>query len=272
MSSKLEYVLCELDAMERTARMRSPLHGLDARAKLLVTLVFLVTMLSVPLSRLSELLLFFLFPLVLCSMGGLSYSRIFRRSLLVLPFVAFIGVFNLFYDREPVFRIGSVIVTAGWISFLSIILRGLLSVQALIVLVSSTGYYRLCRSMQRLGVPSVFTTQLLFVYRYLFVLIEQGLAMSRARDARSFGRKSYPLKVWGMLIGQLLIRTFERAELISRAMLARGFTGCIPENVCDRSVWRMRDTLFLLLWSVALILMRLFYPVETLTALFNHLP
>ena len=193
--------------MERTARMQSPLHRTDARSKLLVTVAFLVTMLSVPLCRLPELLLFFVFPIVTCAMGGLSYGTIFRRSLVVLPFVAFIGVFNLFYDREPVFRVGALVVTAGWISFLSIVLRGLLSVQALLVLISSTGYYGLCRSMQRLGVPAVFTTQLLFVYRYLYVLIEEAAAMQQARDARSFGRKSYPLKVWGTLVGQLLIRT-----------------------------------------------------------------
>ena len=185
MKNRLQHVLCELDAMERTARMRSPLHALDARAKLLVTVVFLVTMLSVPLSRLSELLAFAVFPIVTAAMGGLNFGTVFRRSLIVLPLVAFVGVFNLFYDREPVFRIGTVVVTAGWVSFLSIILRGLLSVQALLILIGSTGYYRLCRSMQRLGLPSVFTTQLLFVYRYLYVLIEEALAMRRARDARA---------------------------------------------------------------------------------------
>ncbi len=267
MKNKLQHVLCELDAMERTARMRSPLHCTDARAKLLVTVVFLVTMLSVPLSRLSELLLFCIFPIVMAAMGGLNFGTIFRRSLIVLPFVAFIGVFNLFYDREPVFRIGTLVVTEGWVSFLSIILRGVLSVAALLILINSTGYYRLCRSMQRLGVPAVFTTQLLFVYRYLYVLIEEALAMQRARDARSFGRSSYPLKVWGRLIGQLLIRTFDRAEQISRAMLARGFTGRIPEDVFERPAWKMRDTVFLAVWSCALILLRVFHPVETFTTL-----
>lgn len=262
MKNKLAYVLCELEAMERTAHRQSPLHCLDARAKLIVTAVFLVTMLSVPLYRLSEILLYFVFPIVTAARGGLNYLPIFRRSLIVLPFVAFIGVFNLFYDREPIFRIGMLPVTAGWISFLSIILRGLLSVQALLILVYSTGYYRICRSMQQLGVPSVFTTQLLFVYRYIYVLVDESLAMSRARDARSFGRKSYPLKVWGTLIGQLLIRTFDRSEAIGRAMLARGFTGTIPAAIYPRTPWRMRDTRFLIGWSAVLILIRVFYPAE----------
>lgn len=267
MKNRLQYVLCELDAMERTAHMRSPLHCLDARAKLTVTVVYLVTMLSVPLVRLSDLLLYFAFPILTAAMGRLDYGRIFRRSLVVLPFVAFIGVFNVFYDREPAFRIGTLVITVGWTSFLSIILRGLLSVQGLLILVYSTGYYRLCRSMQQMGIPAVFTSQLLFVYRYLYVLIEETLAMSRARDARSFGRRSYPLKVWGTMIGQLLIRTFDRAEHITRAMLARGFTGHIPAMGGHRTAWSLRDTLFLTVWSAVLIAVRLYHPAERLSAL-----
>lgn len=271
MKNRLQYVLSQLDAMERTALGCSPLHSLDARAKLLVTVVFLVTMLSVPLTRLSDILLFFAFPLLTAAMGGLDYGQVFRRSLVVLPFVVFIGVFNLFYDRAPVLSVGPVVVTRGWICFLSIILRGLLSVQALLVLIQSTGYYNICRGMQRLGIPALFTTQLLFVYRYLYVLIEEALAMQRARDARSFGRRSYPLKVWGRLVGQLLIRTFERAERISRAMLSRGFTGRIPADIYNRPAWKTRDTVFLAAWSAVLVAMRLFRPVETISALLNRI-
>lgn len=267
MSSKLAYALSEMDAVERTAQGRSPLHRIDARAKLLVTAVFLVTMLSVPLTHLSELLLYFAFPLVTAAMGGLGFGSVFRRSLFVLPLVVFIGVFNLFYDREPVLQIGTLVVTRGWITFLSIVVRGLLSVQALLILISATGFYRLCRSMQQLGLPAVFTTQLLFVYRYIYVLIHEALKMSQARDARGFGRKSYPLRTWGTLIGQLLIRTVCRAESIGRAMLARGFTGRIPQNVCREQAWRPRDTAFLALWSAAFILMRICHPAEALATL-----
>lgn len=267
MSGKLAYVLAELDALEQRAQGQSPLHGIDARAKLLVTLAFLVTMLSVPLTHLSELLLYFLFPIIAAAAGGLRYASLFRRSLFVVPLVALIGVFNLFYDREPVLSVGSLVVTGGWITLLSIVVRGLLSVQMLLVLLSTTGFYRLCRGMQRLGVPAVFTTQLLFVYRYIYVLIREALQMTRARDARSFGRRAYPLRTWGTLIGQLLLRTCCRAELIGRAMLARGFTGRIPDTSGVRGAWRSRDTAFLAVSCAVLLLLRLTRPVETLAAL-----
>lgn len=265
--NRLQHVLSELDALERSARTESPLHRLDARAKLLTTAVFLTTMLSVPLSQLSEILFYALFPLLTAAMGGMRFGSVFRRSLAVLPFVALIGIFNLFYDREPVFRIGAVAVTEGWITFLAIMLRGLLAMQALLVLIGSTGFFELCRGLQRLGLPALFTMQLLFVYRYLYVLLDEALRLSWAREARSFGRRAMPLTVWGTLTGQLLVRTCDRAERIHRAMLARGFMGRLPDRLAAGSRWRRADTLFLAGWSALLLFARLLHPVETLTHL-----
>ncbi len=267
MSNRLQYALCELDALERTARTESPLHRLDARAKLLATAAFLLAMLSVPLSRLSEILFYALFPLVTAAMGGMRFGPIFRRSMLVLPFAALIGLFNLFYEKEPALRIGQLVVTEGWIDFFAILLRGMLSVQALLVLVGSTGFFGLCRGLQRLGVPRMLTVQLLFVYRYLHLLLDEALRMSQAREARSFGRRSFPLAVWGTLVGQLFIRTCDRAEQIHCAMLARGFTGRIPDYAGTRTRWRRADTLYLATWTGVFALARLLYPVETLSHL-----
>ncbi|MCM1150557.1 MAG: cobalt ECF transporter T component CbiQ [Alistipes sp.] len=265
MKNRLPYVLCELDALERNAWGTTPLHRLDARAKLLVTAIYLATMLSVPLSRLSEILLYALFPILTASMGGLRPGALLRKSLAVVPFAALIGIFNILYDRTPVFRIGPLTVTDGWIAFLSIVLRGLLSVEALLVLIGTTGFYGICRGMQRLGVPRFLTVQLLFVHRYLYVLIEEAIRMRQAREARSFDRRTLPLPLWGTLVGQLLIRACDRAEQIHRAMLARGFAGRIPDCTVARTHWRRQETIYVLAWGAALLLVRTAGPVETLT-------
>ena len=269
MKNSLQNALCALDALERNARTESPMHRLDARAKLLATTVYLVTMLSVPLPQLSEILLYALFPMATATLGGMRLGPLLRRSLAVLPFVALIGIFNLLYDRTPALRIGTLTVTEGGIEFAAILLRGILSMAALLVLIGTTGFYALCRAMQQSGIPRFLTVQLLFVYRYLRVLLEEALAMSRACDARSFGRKNPALRVWGTLVGQLLLRTFDRAEQIHRAMLARGFTGRIPDCTAGKPRWRRADTAFLAGWSLALIAARWSYPVETLTHLFR---
>lgn len=250
----LEKLLYEFNSIEQVSGLSSPLHALDARAKLLVTLLFLIFVLSLPLSNLAGLIFFCVYPIISCAMGGISYGQIFRRSLLVLPFIVFIGIFNPILDKRVVFYIGSVGITAGWISFVAIVLRGLLSVQAVVILIFTTGFYNLCQGMRRMGIPVLFTTQLLFVYRYIFVLLQEVLNMQRAIAARSFGRKSYPFRFWGILVGQLLIRTMTRSERIHRAMLARGFNGSIQTNFS--MVWKMKDTAYLITWSILFIGLR----------------
>lgn len=264
MTRRLENVLAALDSLENTARDRSPLHGLDARAKLLVAAVFLASMLSVPLERASQVLLYAVFPALAAAAANIRYRTLLLRSTFVLPLVVLIGVFDVFTLRAPLFVVGPVVVTQGWGRLLVLALRAMLSVQALLVLTETTGIYRICCGLRRLGIPALFTAQLLLVYRYLYVLIEESISLVRARDARSFGRKGYPLRIWGTLVGQLLIRSVERAERIGRAMYARGFTGELPAMPYGTSRWTRRDTVFAIVWSAALLALRFLRPVEAL--------
>jgi cobalt/nickel transport system permease protein len=76
--------------------------------------------------------------------------------------------------------------------------------------------------------PEIFVSQLLFLYRYLFVLMEETMRLVRARDMRSFGKKGRGIRVFAHLTGTLFLRTVERAERIYQAMLSRGFSGTMP--------------------------------------------
>jgi cobalt/nickel transport system permease protein len=42
-----------------------------------------------------------------------------------------------------------------------------------------------------------------------------------ARRARSYDRKHFSLKLWGIFVAQLLMRSIDRAERITQAMQAR---------------------------------------------------
>lgn len=268
MSNRLQRLLVQLSSFERAAP-----NGItiDPRARIIVTVVYLIVMLSVPIVRLSELLLYALFPIICAADVWIGYRPILRQSLFVAPFAALIGVFNIFYHREAAFAIGPVVITRGWLEFGAIIVRGVLSVQALLVLVRTEGFNRICFSLQQLGVPAVLTTQLAMMYRYLTVLVGQLLSLSRARSARSFGRRAMPVSEWGAIVGQLIVRTFDRAERISMAMSARGFDGRLLSLPDHSQRWQWRDTIYITLWSVALIACRLLYPVERFVQFFNPL-
>lgn len=249
---KLESALISLHSLGR----RATGSGITATALLAVTLVYLVAVLSVPLYAPQRIVWLAVYPVVAAEMSGIGFGRVFVRSLWVLPLVALIGVFNPLIDTETAFTVGGVAVSRGWVSFASIALRGMLAVQAAIVLTVSAGFYDMCTAMRRLGCPRVLVTQMQFTYRYMIVVIEEALGMDRARKSRGFGRKGYPLRMWGRMVGQLFVRSYERAGRIHRAMMARGFDGTMPTPTRD-SMMNRASWIYLVVWTIVIATLRL---------------
>jgi len=222
--------------------MDTPAHRLDAQAKAIVTLVFIGTVASFPNHAVSALTPFLIYPVALVSLGRIPAWDIIKRMLVAAPFALIVGIFNPIFDREPVAVIGPFIITGGWVSFASIMLRFVLTVGAALALVACTGMHRLAAALEQLGCPRVFAVQLLFLYRYLFVVADEGARMMRGVELRSAGAGLMRFRVYGSLIGHLLLRSMDRAERIHRAMVARGFDGEI--RVMNHSSFQWRDWIF----------------------------
>jgi cobalt/nickel transport system permease protein len=222
---KIETAFFDLGALDELAARDSAVHRLDPRAKLLTTAAFVLTVVSFGRYEISALLPFFLFPAALLAAAGLPAGPLARRLLLAAPFALLVGAFNPLLDREVLLRLGGVGISGGWLSFLSIQLRFLLTVGAALVLIATTGFAPLCLALERLGAPRIFALQLLFLYRYLFVLVEEGGRLARARTLRAGRGRGTGVRVFGTLAGQLLLRSLDRARRLHLAMLSRGFDG-----------------------------------------------
>ena len=214
--------------LDRLSYGRSLIHRLDPRVKVVATLLFLITVISFPPHEIVALLPFFLFPVLLLTLGGIPAGFILRKIVFVSPFALTIGIFNPVLDTRTVTVIAGLPISAGWLSFLSILLKFVLTTGAALLLVATTSFPGICHALRRLGFPSLFVSQLLFLYRYLFVLEEEAMRMTRARDMRTFGKRGSGLTVFVRLTGVLFLRTVDRAERIYGAMLSRGFRGDIP--------------------------------------------
>jgi cobalt/nickel transport system permease protein len=202
-------------------------HRLDPRVKLLVSLVFIVLVVSFPKYEISGLIPFFAYPLFLISIGNIPFLYIMKKLLIVSPFVLFVGIFNPILDREIILSLGGTGIAGGWISFISIILKFTLTISTAFLLIATTSFVGICEALNRLRVPDIFVIQLLFLYRYLFVLLEEAFKMVWARNARSFGKKGYDMRTFTSLLSVLLMRTLQRAERIYGAMISRGYHGKI---------------------------------------------
>lgn len=252
--ARTEQGLFDLDRLDRLGRGDSAIHRLDPRAKLLATAVFLVCVVSHGKYEVAALVPFVLFPVSVASAAGLPAGYLLRKLLAFAPFALLVGALNPIFDRSLHLQLGPLALSGGWVSCASILVRFALTVGAALVLVGTTSFHGVCLALERLGVPSVFVTQLLFLHRYLFVLGEEGSRMARARELRSFDGRGMGLRAYGGLVGHLLLRTLERAQRVHLAMRCRGFDGRI--RIARRLAPGIRDVAFVAGWSAAFVLMR----------------
>jgi cobalt/nickel transport system permease protein len=244
----------ELGTLDTLSSGDSAIHRLDARAKVAVVAAFVTLVASFGRYEVSALLPYALFPAVLLSLGGIPLGYILGRVLAALPFVLLVGALNPVLDRAPMLQAGPFMVSAGWVSFASILLRFALTVGTALVLVATTRFEDVCLAAERLGLPRVFTLQLAFLHRYAFVLAGETQRLIRARTLRAFGR-TVSLKEFASLAGHLLLRTWDRARRIHVAMQARGFTGQFHGR--RPASWGLAETLFTLGWLALFAVLRL---------------
>jgi cobalt/nickel transport system permease protein len=244
--------------IDRLSYSETCIHRLDPRVKVIATLLFLLTVISFPKYDLAALMPLFLFPALFMALGDIPFGFIAWKVIAVSPFALFVGVFNPILDTRIMTVVFGMPVSAGFISFLSILLKFTLTVSTALLLIATTSFPGVCHALRRMGVPSIFVSQLLFLYRYLFVLMEEALRINRAREMRSFGRDGLGVRLFIRIVGILFVRTLDRAERIYYAMLSRGFQGDMPTLIKGRI--GLADGVFLAATVIFLFIFRL-YPV-----------
>ncbi len=208
------------------------IHRLDPRTKLIATLLFILVVISTPVVQWQTFTLYVLLIALLIFLAKLPFPYVFKRSLVIIPFVLLIAVSIPFLKPGEV--VGSynlwrwqVSVTYdGLYVFLNVLVKAWLSILSLIVLTSTTKLADLLKGLEHLRVPRVMIMILSFMYRYIFVLEDEVMRMRQARDARNFGgSRLWHIRTLGNMIGTLFIRSYERGERIYAAMLSRGYNG-----------------------------------------------
>jgi cobalt/nickel transport system permease protein len=251
--SRFSAALYNAGKLERLARQDTCAHRIDPRANLCATLLFVITGSSFSPYALLPLLFMAVYPLALILAGRVCPAWIWTRIIYALPFIVLIGLFNPYFDRQIVHTIAGVNIYAGWLSFASILARGLLCISAALAMIATTGLDNLCLGLERLKVPQVLCTQIMLLYRYMFLLMHEGLRMARARELRACGSRP-GLKNGAALLGNLLTRALNRAERCRQAMLCRSYSGRL--HTMHELYFTASDFRFLAGWSAYFALVR----------------
>ncbi len=215
----------------------SLVHNLDARAKLVLVVAFILTTALTPPGAWPVYVLLLALVLSAELLSDLGILFYLKRALLALPFVlAALPV--LFTSRGvPLVTLpfGLTITQQGLTLFLSISIKSWISIQAALLLATTTLFPDILMAMRSLGLPRLMVAIVGLMWRYLFVIVDEVLRLLRARASRSGVSPSPGLKpggsllwrarVTGSMAGSLLLRSIERSDRIYNAMLSRGYDG-----------------------------------------------
>ncbi len=211
--------------MDELAAMRSPIHSLHPLAKLITTFAYIFVTVSFHRYDLSGLMIMILYPALMFTVSGVSIKTCFYKLRFVLPLVMAVGLFNPFFDREPILFLGSLGVSGGVVSMITLMLKGIFCLSASFLLAATTSMDALCAALRKIHVPGMIVTLLLLTYRYISVMLEELSVMITAYKLRAPGQKGIRYTAWGSFLGQLLLRTMDRGEELYSGMQLRGFHG-----------------------------------------------
>lgn len=226
------------DVFDRYRDTASFVHRLDPRVKVVVTVAFILSNALLPDGAWLAFGFSWLFLLFINALSNLGMAFTFKRSFVALPFalVAITVLFSIPGKALTTFHFimwNLTITDMGLLRFMTILVRSWLSVQMAILLVSVARFPDIVHALEHLRVPTILTTIIAFLYRYLFVLVDEVFRLLRAREARSAavaGARSGGSVMWragiaGNMAGQLFLRSYERSDRVYNAMLARGYSG-----------------------------------------------
>lgn len=239
--------------IDELSKKNTFIHKLHPLVKLLTTIFYLVTVLSFNKYEIIWLIPFVFYPVLIFSLGEIPVLAILKKLLFALPFILGIGIVNIFFDKDIV-NIAGIYIYSGYLAFISVFIKYALTVIASILLIATTGIDRLCTALRMLKIPKVFILQFLLTYRYISILTEEVSTMSRAYLLRAPRQKGIHPKIWGSFAGQLLIRSYDRAERVYEAMVLRGFNG--EYNTDGIEKMQLKDFLYLIIWSIGFIFSR----------------
>ena len=250
--------------LDRYRQGTSLIHRLDPRLKLAATLAFVVVVALTPPRAWPAFALLAGLAVGTILASQVPLAEALKHSTIALPFAVMVAISvpftragNVLWAWHPFDPAGQgwglTVTDEGLFLFAAVVVKAWLSVLVSGLLVATTTFPNLLAAMRSLRVPTILTTIISFMYRYLFVLVDEAMRLMTARQARSVGAGrsvAWRARVLGGMVGSLFIRSYERSERIYAAMLSRGFAGEI--HTFTPLTWQLRDTWAALVWLLVL--------------------
>jgi cobalt/nickel transport system permease protein len=212
----------------------SPVHRLDPRAKIVGLVAVTLIAVSTPVEAWPVFAACALVLAAVASLARVSASAIWRRARFVLPLVLVAALLiPLFRTGGETYVLGPLTLhEAGLETFAAVAAKATIGTVAAVLLGATTTFPSVLRGLEAMRVPRLLVLIAAFMYRYLFVIVEEVGRMRAALAARGYQpRNALHAGALGRVATALFLRTYARGERVYIAMLARGYDGRMPRLV-----------------------------------------
>jgi cobalt/nickel transport system permease protein len=224
----------------------SPIHRLDPRAKLVGFAGITVVAVTTPLQAWPAYVACAAALAAVAALAGIGPRTIWTRARVVLPLVVFVGVFLPFFRHGgATVELGPLTLSeAGLAIFATVTIKATLGTVSAVLLGATTSFPDVLHALERLRAPRLFVLIAAFMYRYLFVIMDEARRMRAALSARGYRpRHALQASALGRVATAMFLRSYERGERVHLAMLARGWRQTMPR--LDVLVLQRTDVIFL---------------------------
>jgi len=197
--------------IDKYSSLSSPVHKIDTKIKLVsfLTIAIFVSLFGVSSKVLILLLTFLIF---ISQLAKIPILFLLSRIFVIFPFVFLISVSYLINKQS-------------FSDVLNVVLKSYAIILSLLILIQTTKFSDLLDTLKSFKFPKFLVLLLSFIYRYFFVLTDEVEKMSFAVKLRQ--QEKLSIKTLINLFGFLLIRSYNRAEKINKAMILRGWDNSI---------------------------------------------
>lgn len=223
--NNIRAALREMKHIDAKTQKETLLTKIHPCVKLAITFLYLITVVSFQKYNLSGILGMSIYLIIVYHLGDISRKETYWRLKGILLLLLFVGTANLFMDRRAVSHWGTVTMTGGMFSFVTLYIKGVFALLASYALIITTGIENIGYALQVFRLPKILITIILLIFRYLILFMKEADRISLAYSMRAPGQKGVHMKAWGSMVGAMLIRSIDRAEIVYESMRLRGFRG-----------------------------------------------
>lgn len=225
----------------------SAIHRLAPEAKILAAFLFVLAVTVTPREAIWAFAFHALALLTVLVAARVPLVFVLARLLTILPFVAFAFLIPFVASGEQIEVIGVEVSREGVWGAWNIVAKAAIGATTSILLAATTEVPKIIAGLTALKVPPVLVSIAAFMIRYLELIVEELGRMRMAMRARGYQpRWLGDVKPIATSAGATFVRSYERGERAHAAMLARGFTGTMPDlgrTQPDAGDWLMASAL-----------------------------